>query len=179
MELSEEIRDFLHDTPFAVLCRPVDVGQGEEVVVFVKSSRDLAQGLRTSGAPVEVGWVAENTPRGPCVCLVLKVEAPSVGELAGEALFDPADEDDRRLFGLLSSQARLQIAFLDEELNLPWLTQVPWDEVRRLETEQVWDRAETWLERTKDYDFEAAKEHFQAGLGLDSLIAKAFQGRVG
>lgn len=179
MQLPEEIRDFLEQTSFAVLCVAVDLGEGDEVVVFVKSSRDLTEALREASVPVQLGWVAESTPRGPCVCLVIQAKAPLVGEFVGETYFDPADEGDRRLLRLLAQQTRVQIAFLDEDLAIPWLVELPWDEVRRLEAEQVWDRAESWLERTRDYDFLAAKEFFQADAGLDGLVAKAFPDRRG
>ncbi|MHB8766365.1 MAG: hypothetical protein ACYDA8_18790 [Deferrisomatales bacterium] len=174
MRVSDELRQYLKSQPFAALCLVLDLGNGDEAVVVVKSTADLLAGLRAAGAAAEVGWVVERTPRGPVLCLVGRASAPEVGELAAEVYFDPADPADGELVALLAGQARLRVAFLDEELSSPWVAEVPWDEVRRLEAEQVWDRAEELLERVTDYDFEAAKEWFQEELPLGRLLARAF-----
>jgi hypothetical protein len=157
-----------------VLCVSADVGQGEEAVILVKSSRDLLSGLKEAQVPVDLGWVAENTSKGPCVCLVVRAQGADVGELVGEVYFDAGDEEDRRLVRLLGSQPRLQVAFLDEELDIAWLVALPWGEIRRLEAEQAWDRAEFWLERSPEYDFQGAKALFQESVGLDRLVERAF-----
>ena len=52
------------------------------------------------------------------------------------------------------------------------MAETAWDEVRRLETEQVADRGEELLERTEDYDFEKAKALFQEAFPLGRLLER-------
>ncbi len=174
MKVTEEVRRYLKSQPFALLALPIDLGRGEEVVVLVKTRRDLAEALRERDAAVEAGWVVEETPRGPVVCWVVRAEAPSVGDLVGEVYFDPADPADMDLVRALAGQERVRAAFLDEALQPVWLTDLAWGEVRRLEAEQVRDRAEELLERAEEYDFDAAKDLFQEAHPLDRLLARLF-----
>ena len=101
MELGEEVRAFLEDATFVTLCLPVDLGRGEEAIVVVKASGEVLEGLRDAGADVAVGWVVEDTARGPVACLVVRATAPGLGELDGEAYFDVGDQGDWNLLGLL------------------------------------------------------------------------------
>ncbi len=174
MRVGEDVRRFLRGQDFAVLCLEIDLGLGPEGVVVVKATRDVLDRLRDARARVEVGWALEQTTRGPALCLVIRCAAGEVGELAGEAYFDPGDEGDVGLLERLAGQERLRAAFLDEELEPAWLAEAEWDEVRRLETEQVRDRAEELLERSQEYDFEAAKGMFQEDFSLEPLLARVF-----
>jgi len=172
MRVNEELKDFLRSQGFAVLCVELDLGQGSETVVVVKSSRDVVEALRARGAPVETGWQVQATPWGPVICLVLRCRHPEAGELAGETYLDPAAEEERDLIARLGSQERFRVAFLDEELSPVWLAEVAWDEVRRLEAQQVVDRGEELLERAEELDFARAKEHFQQAEPLDRLLSR-------
>jgi hypothetical protein len=174
MQLSDEVRRFLEGASLAALCLSLDLGHGQEAVVVVKGTRDLLEGLRTASAPVGVGWVLEFTARGPVLCLAVRSSASGVGELLAEVYFDAADPADTLLLERLAAQRVLRIAFLDEEMAVAWVPELPWDEVRALEADQLRDRAEELWERTEDYDFEAAKEIFQHRLGLGGLEARAF-----
>lgn len=174
MKMNETVKSLLESQPFAVVCLSVDLGNGEEALLLVKSSTDLIVSLREASAPVQFGWVVERTERGPALCSVIRVRDEAVGELAGEVYFDPADEADRELLKRLSTQARLRAAFLDENLGVAWLADIPWDEVRRLQVEQVCDRAEELLERTEDYSFEEAKALFQDRMPLGRILQMAF-----
>ncbi|MDW7709149.1 MAG: hypothetical protein SCH98_01650 [Deferrisomatales bacterium] len=174
--VNEEVKRFLRGRDFAVLCVVLDLGGGPEAVVVVKSTADLLAGLRLAQAPVEMGWALERTPHGPVLCLVVRCAGDGVGELAGEAYFDPADQEDLSLLERLAGQERVRAAFLDEELQPVWLAEEEWDEVRRLETEQVRDRLEELRERCRQYDFEAAKRAFQDELPLARLLDRVFRG---
>jgi len=179
MQVSDEVKAFLRTQGFAVLALELDLGQGPEAVVVVKATRDVVGALRGREAPVEVGWLVERTDDGPVLCLALRCEEAGVGELAGEAFFDPADPDDLALLGRLATQERLRVAFLDEELEPAWVAALPWDEVRRLETDQARDRAEELLERAPGYDFARAKERFHRDVPLDVLLGRALPGIKG
>jgi len=170
----ESVKRYLEAQSFAVLCVGMDLGQGTEPVLIVKSSRDLLDSLRAAGAQPEVAWMVHRTDLGPVVCLVVRTQAEGVGSLAGETYFDPAGEGDRELIGSMTSRTRLRVVFLDEDMELEWVAEIPWDEVRRLETEQVIDRAEELMESAKSYDFSKAKENFQDSVPLDQLLARAF-----
>ncbi len=174
MQLSDELKGLLETLPFAAVCLPLDLGRGPEAVLVVKATADLLGGLKAAEAPVAVGWVVEATARGPAVCLVLRAEAPGVGELAGELYFDPSDPGDDEALGLLAAQERLKVTLLDEDLHVAWVADVPWGELRRLEAEQVRDRAAELLERCPEYDLEAARALFQDAVPLDRLLARAF-----
>jgi len=174
VRVNEEVKDFLRSQGFAVLCVELDLGQGAEAAIVVKSSRDVIDSLRERGAPVETGWWVAATPWGPVVCLVLRCRHPQVVELTGETYLDPAAGPDRSLLERLGTQERLRIVFLDEELSPAWLAEATWDEVRRLEAEQVADRAEELLERAEEVDFARAQEHFQQAEPLDRLLSRLF-----
>jgi hypothetical protein len=174
MKVGEEVKGFLRGQDFAVLCLELDLGLGPEAVVVVKATGDLLARLRDARARVEVGWALERTTRGPALCLVVRCAAGGVGELAGEAYFDPGNEEELGLLERLAGQERLGAAFLDEELEPVWLAEAEWGEVRRLEAEQVRDRAEELLEWAQEYDFEAAKGIFQENLPLERLLARVF-----
>ncbi len=179
MQVSDEVKAFLRTQGFAVLVLELDLGQGPEAVVVVKSTRDVVAALRERGAPVELGWVVERTEDGPVLCLVLRCEQEGVGELAGEAFFDPADPADLALLRRLATQERLRAAFLDEDLEPVWVAAVAWDDVRRLEADQVRDRAEELLEQAPGYDFARAKERFHRDVPLDRLLSRALPGLRG
>jgi hypothetical protein len=170
----ESLKRHLEAQSFAVLCVGMDLGQGVEPILIVKSSRDLLDSLRAAGAAPEAAWLVHRTDLGPVICLVVRAQAEGVGLLAGETYFDPAGRGDRELLRSLTSRPRLRVVFLDEDLELEWPAEIPWDEVRRLETEQVIDRAEELLESVRSYDFLKAKESFQETFPLDQLLAKAF-----
>jgi hypothetical protein len=174
MQISEELRAFLEAAPFAVVCVPLDLGTGDEAAVLVKSTRDAIEGLRGADARIEVGWAVESTERGPVVCLLFRTAGEGAGDLVGEAYFDPSDEGDRRLFELLSRQEVLRVGFLDEELSIGWVRELAWGELRRLEADQVRDRAEQWLESMPEYDFDSARELFQERFALDELLERVF-----
>lgn len=173
MNVSDELKQYLRSQAFALLCLSLDLGQGEEALLLVKASRDGIAGLRAAAAPAEAGWVVERTDQGPVACLVLRIQHGDAGELSGEVYFDAADERDRELLGHLAAQPRLRVALFDEELDIAWLTEVPWGELQRLQVDQVRDRAEEFLERSGPRDFERAKELFQAALSHDQLLARA------
>ena len=170
----ESLKRHLGAQSFAALCIGMDLGQGTEPVLIVKSSRDLLHSLRAARAEPEVAWLIHRTDLGPVVCLVVRTQAEGVGSLAGETYFDPAGEGDRELLGSMTSRTRLRVVFLDEDMEIDWVAEIPWDEVRRLETEQVIDRAEELIESAKNYDFLKAKESFQDSVPLDQLLARAF-----
>jgi len=174
VRVNEEVKGFLRSQGFAVLCLELDLGQGPETAVVVKSTRDVVEALRDRDAPVETGWRVRATPWGPVVCLVVRCRHPQAGEVAGETYLDPAVAEDRELVERLEDQERLRIAFLDEELSPVWLAEAAWDEVRRLEAEQVGDRAAELLERAEQVDFDRAREHFQQEEPLDRLLARLF-----
>jgi hypothetical protein len=172
--VGEEVKAFLRERDFAVLCLELDLGSGPETALVVKATGDLLAGLRKAEAPVEVGWAQGRTPDGPVACLVLRCAATGVGELAGEAYFDFSDAGDLVLLERLGRQERLRVAFLDEELSPVWLAEVPWGELLRLEAEQVRDLADELGERGAPYDFQAAKADFEERLPLDRLLARVF-----
>lgn len=174
MQVSEEVRRFLADQAFAVVAMNLDLGSGEEVVVLVKTRRDMAEALRAARAPVETGWVVETTAHGPVVCWLVRCEASGAGDLVGEVYLDPADPSDLGLLESLARQERVRVGFLDEDLEPAWVAELAWDEVRRLEAEQVRDRAEELLERAEVYDFEGAKDAFQERYSLDALVERVF-----
>jgi hypothetical protein len=173
MLLSDEVKGFLAATSFAVVCVAAELEGRQQPVVLVKASRDGVEALRAAGAGAEVGLLAERTARGPIVCLVFRLEAEGAGQLVGETYFDSADPEDARFFELLESQELLRVAFLDENMEMVSVFELPWSELRRLEAAQTWDRAEEWLEGTESYDFDAARELFQASTRLDALVARA------
>jgi hypothetical protein len=174
VRVNEELKDYLGSQGFAVLCVELDLGQGEEFVILVKSTGDVIGALRERGARVEVGWRVAPTPWGPVVCVVLRCRHPEVGELAGETYLDPGAPADRGLLDRLATQQRLRVAFLDEEVCPAWLAEAAWDEVRRLEAQQASDRAEELLERADTVDFARAQAHFQDAEPLDRLISRLF-----
>ena len=45
MKLSEELKGFLEQAAYALVCVSLDIGSGPETVVVVKSSADLIGGL--------------------------------------------------------------------------------------------------------------------------------------
>lgn len=174
MQLSDELRSYLEQAPFAALCVALDLGHGREAVLVVKSTGDLLESLRAAAAPVDTGWAVEETPHGPVVCLLVRCAKERVGELLGEIYFDAASPDDREMLELFGSQAVVRAVFLDEDAKAVWSAEVGWDEVRRLHAEQVADRAEELLERAEACDFAAARIAFQEQLPLDRLVARAF-----
>lgn len=174
MKVSEDVKEFLRQRDFAVVCLELDLGSGPEAALVVKATGDLLADLRKAEALLEVGWAQERTPGGPVVCLVLRCAASGVGELAGEAYFDFSDEGDLDLLERLGGQERLRVAFLDEDLAPVWLAQAPWDELLRLEAEQVGDLAGELGERGMPYDFQAAKADFEERVPLDRLLARVF-----
>lgn len=176
MQLPEEVRRFLEESALAALCFPVDLGAGAEAVLVVKAAGDLIGALREVDAPVETGWVVEGTSRGPVVCLAVRATAPDVGELLAEVYFDVLDPADEQLLQSLASQEGLRTVFLDEEMAVAWAPRLAWSEVRRLEADQVRDRAEEFAERCEECDFGAARELFQEAVALAGLEARAFGG---
>ena len=174
MQVDEAFKEYLRGQAFAVMCLEMDLGIGGEAVLLVKASRDLVDGLREAKAGVRLGWLVEDTTTGPLLSLLFVCGQEGVGELAGESYFDIAAEEDHRLLDHLGRQERLNVAFLDEELEVAWFHSLPWPELRRLAAEQAADRAEELLERAENYDFEAAKEEQQQRLSLDQLLAKVF-----
>ncbi len=172
MRIDEQVRAYLKSLNFAVLCVAVDLGAGDEGLVVVKTTGDAIEALKGASARVEVGWIAEPTGAGPVVCLVVRAGAHSTGELVGEVYFDPENDDDLALLETVAGQQRLRVAFLDEDLEPGWLAEVPWDEWRRLQVEQVRDRAEQLLEQAEAYDFDAARDAFQERFTLDDLTAR-------
>ena len=174
MKVSGDVFRYLKNEAFVLVALPLDLGAGEETVLLVKTRRDFVEALREKNAPVRAAWSVENTGRGPVVCWLVRAEDPSVGDMVGEVFFDPADPDDVRMLDLLASQERVRVAFLDENLEPVWLADLDWDEVRRLEADQVRDRAQELLERAEDYDFEAAKGLFQEAHSLDALVERLF-----
>ena len=179
MQVDEAFRAYLKDQAFAVLCLEMDLGSGPEAVLLVKTNRDLADGLRGAEAAVHLGWLVEETATGPLLCLLFLCGQDGVGELGGESYFDVATEEDRELLGRLAAQERLPVAFLDEELEVAWFRALPWPELERLAVEQALDRSEELLERTANYDFEAAREELQQRFTLDQLVERAFPDGVG
>ncbi len=170
----DALKEYLKAQSFAVLCVGMDVGHGIEAVVIVKSSRDLLDGLRAAQARPELAWLVDRTEAGPILCLVTRTHAETVGSLAGETYFDPTSDLDRDLLKRLTEQTAVRMVYLDEDAEVVWLAEVAWDEIRRLEAEQVLDRAEQILDRTKGYDFARAKELFQDSVTLDDLLDRAF-----
>ena len=177
MQLSDELRSFLEGVPLAALSVALDLGHGPEAVLVVKSTRDLLGALRGAAAPVDAAWVVENTDHGPVACFIVRVRAPQVGELLGEIYFDASSPPDLEMLGLLVGQENVRAVFLDDDVSVSWVAEVPWDEVRRLEAEQVADRIEELLERSPSADFEAAKRSFQDEFPLDRIVSRAFAGR--
>lgn len=167
--LSEDVKKYFEGTSFAFLCLSLDLGAGSETVLLLKSTRDLLEGLKAAAAPVRVGWKAEQTPAGPVACLCLLAQDPAVGELFSETYFDVGDDGDRELLTSLSAQPRLKAAFFGEETELVWLADVPWGDLERLVAEQVFDRAEAWLEDTEEPDFDRARTLFQETVSLERL----------
>lgn len=176
MQFREELKAFLREQPFVALFVNVDLGEGEEAVLLLKSTADLIDGLRNAKAAVELGCVSELTESGPVICLVVRVGAPDVGELVGEVYLDPGDEEDQALLERLRSQEGLRAVFLDEDLGVTWLTRLTWGELQRLEVEQAQDRGTFWMERTDSADFERARAMFQEVWSLDRLLARLFPG---
>jgi hypothetical protein len=174
VKVGEEVKGFLRERDFAVVCLELDLGSGPEAALVVKATGDLLADLRKAEALVEVGWAQGRTPDGPVACLVLRCFASGVGELAGEAYFDLSDEGDLGLLERLGGQERLRVAFLDEDLAPVWLAQAPWGELLRLEAEQVRDLAGELGERGAPYDFQAAKADFEERMPLDRLLARVF-----
>lgn len=174
MEISEELKSYLDSVSFAALCTVLDLGHGPEAVLVVKSTEDVLISLREGGAVVELGWVFEATDEGPVVCLVLRAQASGVGDLLGEIYFDAASKDDRDALGLFAVQDKVRVVFLNEETTASWTSEVPWEELRNLESEQVADRAEALVEKLGQCAFEDAKSHFQERVPLDKLLARAF-----
>ncbi len=174
MELHEEVRAFLEAQAFAVVCLDLDLGRGPEGVVVVKASADLISGVKGEARRVDTAWIVERTESGPVLCLLVRVGKGGVGELAGEAYFDPGDQEDLSVLRRLLAQDRLFVAFLDETLVPAWTAELPWDEVKRLGVEQALDRAEQLLEETEIYDPDRARRSFQADFSLDRLLSRAF-----
>ncbi len=172
MNVGPETLEFLRQQSFAVLCLELELGRGPEAVVVVKSTGDVVGSLRERRAKVAAGWTVHGTAHGPVVSLVVRAGDDRVGELAGEVYFDVGSDEDQALLQRLAGQEVLRFAFLSEDLEPVWLAETAWDEVRRLETEQVTDRAEELLERTEDYDFEKAKTLFQEAFPLDRLLER-------
>jgi hypothetical protein len=174
VEVSEELRSYLDSVPFAALCAAYDLGHGPEAVLIIKSTEDVLSSLREGGGRVELGWVVEASEAGPVVCLVLRAQASGVADLLGEIYFDSSNPDDREVLALFSSQEAVRAVFLNEESQASWTAEIPWNELRRLESEQVADRAEELMERCSNADFETAKSLFQDRVLLDRLVARAF-----
>lgn len=174
MKVSEEIKEFLRERDFAVVCLELDLGGGPEAVLVVKSTGDVLGRLREAQARVEVGWAQGRTPDGPVACLVLRCASKGVGELAGEAYFDLAGEGDLALLDRLGVQERLRVAFLDEDLAPVWLAQADWGEFLRLEAEQLRDLADDLGERGAPYDFQSSKAGFEEQVPLDRLLVQVF-----
>ncbi|NTU59931.1 MAG: hypothetical protein HGA98_02605 [Deltaproteobacteria bacterium] len=174
MQISEELKAYLDSVSFAALCTELDLGHGPEAVLVVKSTEDALTALRDHGARVELGWVVEATDAGPVVCLVLRARAEGVGDLVGEIYFDPSSAEDRETLSRFQRQDAVRAVFLDEESAAVWTASVAWDEIRKLEAEQVDDRAEELLERAEHVDFDEARAAFQGSVPLEALLARAF-----
>ncbi|MBI5444472.1 MAG: hypothetical protein HY900_25080, partial [Deltaproteobacteria bacterium] len=130
MRFSDEVKAFLEAASFAVVCVSAEIEERTEAVLLVKSTGDVIDSFRAAGAGVRVGVVVERTASGPVVCLVFRAEGETAGDLVGESYFDAADPEDGRLFDLLGSQEVLRIGFLDENLEMRWVAELPWGEVR-------------------------------------------------
>lgn len=171
MQLTDELRDFLADASFALLCVELDLGAGEpELVILLKSSGDILAELKEVRAEARVGWMAEETQWGPVVCLVFHCEAQGAGDLMGEIYFDVSDRDDRAMLRTLACQTRLKAAMFDEEMELAYLADVARTETDRLFAEQALDRAEALLETAEQLDFDLARDRFQERFGLEELL---------
>ncbi len=171
--LDKEIIDYFRESGFAVIIAKLDLGEGTEAIVLVKSTKELLDGLKSSKAVPAVGFITEKTEAGPVVCLALACEAPSVGELLGEAYLDIFEEGDEELLKMMAAQPRLRVAMYDEELSLAYLTQTPWGEISRLSAEQALDRASELAEKTKNPDFDRALDLFQSKVPVEAIAAAA------
>ncbi len=174
MKLSDEIQDYLKQSPFALIIVKLDLGKGEEGLIIVKGSDDLLMALKEDEAEVNVGWLVEQTDFGPVACMTLVSGSEKTGRLVGESYFDIFGEEDRTMLELLASQERLKAAMFGEEMNLCYLADVEWRDLDRLMVEQVADRAEELGERADELDFTKAKELFQEEFSLDILAESVF-----
>lgn len=174
MKLDPELVEYFKEAGFAVILAKVDLGEGGETVVLVKSTSELIMGLKNVGAKPSAGFLTEKTEAGPVVCLAMACEAPGVGELLGETYLDIFDEMDTALLESLAVQKRLKMAMYDEELSLAYLAELTWGDIERLSAEQSLDRAEELAEKTAEADFDRALDIFQSSVSVEtiSMIAK-------
>ncbi len=171
MRFSEELKQHLESVSFALMCVTLDLGEGEEVLVVVKSTNDLIGKLKGAAAPVQLGWVSEPTESGPVVCMCLKSHVEGVGELLGECYFDPLSLDDIKQQQQMCEQQQLKVAFFDEEMEIAWVANLSWGVIDRLYAEQTLDRGRSLGDLIDEPDFERALEIFKEQVSLERLAA--------
>ncbi len=171
MKLSEELKSYLDQAAYALVCVTLDLGNGSETVVIVKSTADLIDGLAKAKATVGVGWLVEQTDQGPVACMCIKCADDNTGELVGETYFDLINEDELDTLEGLVNQPRLKVAMFDEEMDLKYLADARWGALEQLYAQQAFDRAEELMEKTEVYDFEKARDLFQDKVNLEKLVA--------
>lgn len=173
MKLDEGVKNYLETASFALIMVMVDLGAGEEPVIFLKSTRDVLQGLKEAAAPLKAAWVVDRTGNGPVACLAVSAEVEGVGGFSGEIYFDPFEEVDLEIMNRAASAERIMAAAFDEEMGLVFLSGLKWDELERLEASQAADRAEELAENALldglELDFDRAMAAFKEKWPLKKL----------
>lgn len=174
MQMTDELKDFLLGQLHVIVCIEADIGKGNEVLVVVKTSRDLAKALSDAAAPIEIGWIVHKTIHGPAICMAARSEDEKIGAFACETFFDISINEDISTMNLLAKQSQLRAALFDEELGIVKVVEIRWNEIQRLRVEQTIDRAEELFELCDDYDLIKAKELFYEDFPMEKLLRAAF-----
>jgi len=174
MRITDELREFLLSQAYVVVCIETDLGEGNEVVVVIKTERELANALGNADAPVEIGWIVHKTVYGPVICMAARCENEKAGSFACETFFDVSQREDAAALNILAVQQRLRAAFFDEDLDIIKVVEIHWDEIQRLRVEQTMDRADELFERCENYDLVKAKDIFYDDFPMDRLLSAAF-----
>lgn len=180
MELDEGVKNYLETAGFALIMVLVDLGAGDEPVIFVKSTRDVLLGLKEADAAINSAWVVDPTECGPVACLAVTSLASGKGGFSGEIYFDPFEEGDFEMMNRSGPAERMMLAAFDEEMELVFLSRLKWGELYRLAAEQAADRAGELAERALadglEIDFHRAMELFKEKWPLEKLEKLAREG---
>jgi hypothetical protein len=169
MRFSDDLKQYLESVSFAVLCVTLNLGDGEEVLVIVKSTKDLIGKLKGAAAPVRLGWLVEPSEAGPVLCMCIKSRVKGVGELMGECYLDPLSLDDIEQLEQMCQQEQLKVAFFDEDMEIAWVATPGWTMIDRLYAEQSLDKARALSEDVTAPDFQQALDTFKETVPLERL----------
>lgn len=178
MQIKDEMKEWLKTAGYALVPVKLSLGDGEEVLFIVKSTRDVLAEIKAARVEARMGWAVGNTPSGPVLCALFDAEQGGKARLTLECYFDPFDEADVETLREVAAQENLRAALFDEETDVVGLVGVRWDEIARLALEQAMDRAEELAERALqdcvEPDFEMACEFFRNETTIEKLAEKVF-----